>query len=139
MATKSSPAITESEHAWAAGLFEGEGCFTGSTRRQMILGGRLEAEYFQVQASLSMTDRDIVYRFQRVVECGGIIVRDFKGNLKRQWMWQAQAKRDIKHLRDIFSPWLGERRLARLDELLEIDRATREYRLEEIARVTSEP
>lgn len=126
---------TEVEIAWAAGLFEGEGCFTGTTRRHWILNKAFEAEYFQVQMSLSMTDEDIVRRFHSIVDCGGVIVRNFEGNLKRQWMWQGQAVADVERLYLQFKPWLGVRRLDRIEELFQKANEIREFREEAISLV----
>lgn len=134
------PDLSDAEIAWAAGLFEGEGCFTRTVRRQVILRtiGGLEVEYMQLQMSLSMTDEDVVRRYHSIVNCGGITIRDFPGKLKRQWMWQVQRLDDVKRLYDTFYPWLGERRRHRGQEVIDEYQAVREYREEEIANANRE-
>jgi hypothetical protein len=49
--------------AWAAGLFEGEGCWNAYVRK----GGKV-----QMQVRLEMTDKDVVERFAAIVGCGAI-------------------------------------------------------------------
>jgi hypothetical protein len=53
---------TDRDIAWAAGLFEGEGCLSFSTVR----GERYP------QAMLKTTDRDVLARFHRIVVVGAI-------------------------------------------------------------------
>jgi hypothetical protein len=96
-----------SDIAWAAGLFEGEGCFS-------LHDGR------RCRAQLAMTDRDIVERFHAVMGFGTI--RDKASTNPRhrhQWMWAANSRAEFERTVTLFRPWLGERRLARAQEILE--------------------
>jgi hypothetical protein len=100
----------ESEIAWAAGLFEGEGTITC---------GRLP---HNLRMAVMMTDRDVVEHFAEVL--GGAArywmpPRHRTHGWKAQWWWNAsgQAAADILRL---LLPYLGERRSARALELLEI-------------------
>jgi hypothetical protein len=56
---------TPEQVAWAAGLFEGEGCWNAYRR---------ESGKIQMQARLGMTDRDVVERFAQIVGYGSIHV-----------------------------------------------------------------
>lgn len=93
------------EVAWAAGLFEGEGCF-GSYPR-----GRKHG----TQARLSMTDRDVVERFAKIVGMGTVRGPVDRGNKewKPIWEWYVQRASEVRAVVALFRPWLGERRLAR--------------------------
>ena len=101
----------EVEHAWAAGLFEGEGSVTtqpSGTR------GRL-----RVRFSLATTDEDVILRFQRVLGCGtvrGPFMK--KGALKPQWSYYAGRAEHVQHIAAILRPYLGSRRSAKLEECL---------------------
>jgi len=94
--------------AWAAGLFEGEGCITRGRNSLPII-------------HLAMTDRDVVERFAVVVRHGTIVelakYRE-RPHYQRQWRWACQRE---EHVRDVMArllPWLGNRRRARWEEIL---------------------
>lgn len=103
------------EVAWAAGLFEGEGCFTmtdhaGASRR--LTQGRIE---------LAMTDEDDVRRFHAVMGFGAVdgpLQRPSRGSRKPYWRWRAWTFETIQATVAMFWPWLGARRRARAREVL---------------------
>jgi hypothetical protein len=111
------------EIAWAAGLFEGEGCIA-----------RLPDRPHQIRLQLGSSDRDVVERFAAVVGCGSISYRQSLPRLsdtpKPMWIWVAVAVKAAALLEEIF-PYLGERRSERARELLE-------FRAEHIAHSTKE-
>lgn len=97
--------------AWAAGLFEGEGSF--STR---IYGERGRVG---VRMSLSSTDKDVVEKFRRIVGCGNLGGPYWHSMSTRpQWAWTLNRPEEFIRLAEVLRPFLGERRLARLDECL---------------------
>lgn len=97
----------ELEVAWAAGLFEGEGCFRHRS------GTR-------IAAFLNMTDRDVVERFARIVGHGTVRWRDMPAPRKRLYTWEINAVEEVREMIAMFRPYLGERRGARADELLRV-------------------
>jgi len=107
---------TDADIAWAAGLFEGEGCFfacdkyerkTGTTRRVTC-------------AMLSTSDLDVLKRFQAIVGVGGFfqVKEHRKGTYKPLWRWQVQSHSGVEHVGELLRPWLGQRRTQKLDEVL---------------------
>jgi hypothetical protein len=106
----------DANFAWAAGLFEGEGCFSWSQGRVVL--------------KVVSTDREVLERFHAVVGCGGVY--PIKSPSKKQphwkpaWLWTACGLEDVKAVMVEFEPWLGERRTARWREL-----AARRQALEE--------
>lgn len=97
---------TESEIAWAAGLFEGEGNLTITTTH--------------CNAGLVTTDKDVLERFRTIVGFGSIYHRtepSRPSHYKPQWLWRATSARDTLALIELFRPWFGERRSARADEV----------------------
>lgn len=99
--------------AWAAGLFEGEGCFS-------IV--RVGTTGMSFTASLYSTDRDVVERFGEVVGVGTVREKT-KGpawldHHKTQWRWQAGAD-DAVTVARLLMPHLGTRRSKRGLELIE--------------------
>lgn len=96
--------------AWAAGLFEGEGCFTQKSNR-----------YATPSMSMSMTDRDVVERFHRVVGVGSVSGphTESKPHYKPYWLWRLYGRDAVEALGNRFLPWLGDRRSMRFMEVLD--------------------
>jgi hypothetical protein len=96
----------QSEVAWAAGLFDGEGCFTLSDGRP--------------RAKLNSTDEDVVQRFADIVWVGQVREERSleKRGYKRQWEWYTGSKKDVAHIILLLWPWLGQRRREKALEVL---------------------
>ena len=94
--------------AWAAGLFEGEGCFS-TTGRPGVRGRR------SARAMLGMKDRATVERFRDVLGFGRIYKQRRESHVL--WMWQTTNNGDFERAVRLLSPWLSERRLQRIKEL----------------------
>jgi len=90
--------------AWLAGLLEGEGAFT-------ICGGG-------VAIGLNMTDRDVVERSARMVKAPSVAVNNrHQINHKTCYRWTLCGNAAAGVMMTIF-PFMGERRRARIKELL---------------------
>lgn len=103
--------IDREELAWAGGLFEGEGCFTGKEK------GR----HYQVTAKVRMTDRDPLERFVRAVGVGevkGPFEHHSGHGRKPFYSWAVQSFEHFQAVVAMLWPFLGERRKARALELL---------------------
>lgn len=95
---------TETEIAWAQGLFEGEGCATF---------GRYGATPGAIQPRLAveMADEEIVRRFHEVVGVGRVYSKNARQEAHRPtWIWVATAHADVLAALDILQPGLGSRR-----------------------------
>jgi hypothetical protein len=105
--------VNDVEIAWAAGLFEGEGCFTVQRQRQYP-----PYVYVYPQASLGMTDEDMVRRFHAIVGVGNVspMIVDKRG-YKPMWRWQAYGE-PVLGVIEMLGPYLGQRRRERALELL---------------------
>ena len=94
------------ERAWAAGLFEGEGCFSASTGPSSS-GGK----YHNRTAKLSMTDELPVRRFHHFVGVGTVRLDDSRpAPQKVQWLWQVSSLEGVQHVAALLWDELGERR-----------------------------
>lgn len=124
----------EAELAWAAGLFEGEGCFylRRPGKRSVHLG-----------ATLVMIDEDIVRRFGEIVGVGHFSSE--KRKLQRPhhtptWRWQANGEA-VEHVFALIGDYLGERRRAKYAEIVaarrayEVDRDARAHNFPQFAYV----
>lgn len=100
--------MERSDIAWAAGLFEGEGCFTWSRSKAMPA------------AKIGSTDFDVLEKFQRVVGFGRIGAAYQKGGFgtKPSRVWETTRFEYVQALIAYFWPWLCQRRRARAKEVL---------------------
>jgi hypothetical protein len=100
---------SETDRAWAAGLFEGEGCisWSGDAKKSTRL-------------VLQMTDEDVVRRFHRFVRCGKVHESNPPSNKHQtSWRWSAGKHEDVVKVLHAFMPMMGERRWARAYEALD--------------------
>lgn len=100
------------ELAWAAGLFEGEGCFSVRS-----------AKYPYPTAQLTSTDQDVIDDFARIIGIPGsnLARRDPRNaGYKPSFRWTLMGTTSIKELRDLIGPWMRSRRKTRLDEVIQL-------------------
>lgn len=99
---------TEAEIAWAAGLFEGEGC--ARTRGDL----RTRGDYLSPYVALRMCDEEPVRQFAAIVGFGHVNRRKNGSGLPHHrdlWCWESGSKRDVPKLA-VLLPWLSPRRRA---------------------------
>lgn len=117
---------TSEEIAWAAGLFEGEGCFTVQRSRRTLVDGT-DVVYKAAVARIHMTDRDVVERFYKIVGVGQFWSAGYRrGGLgtKPAYEWHVTTLKGFKTVFFMLAPYLGERRTARgLEVIIEVERA----------------
>jgi hypothetical protein len=98
----------ETRIAWAAGLFEGEGCIANGTSRH------------SVHLQLVMTDEDVVRRFHRIVGVGAVALREPPSlvgrGCKTQWSWYVYSVEDVRRTLVEFLPYFGTRRRERAEQ-----------------------
>lgn len=105
---------TRENLAWAAGLFEGEGCFSTSTVK-----GRRYA-----RMRMTSTDVDVLERFRAVVGCGQISAGKISpsaaasGTKKQPYVWGLSGRLNVYAVGVALFPWLHSRRRARFTELV---------------------
>lgn len=103
---------TELDWAWAAGLFEGEGCISHGP-----VPGKCETRRW---IQIDMCDRDVLERFWRIVGSGNEpyeVIRD-NPNHKNIWHWKCSSWPEVERILLKILPLLGERRAAKARELL---------------------
>lgn len=103
------PPMPERTHevAWAAGLFEGEGCISkqsGATKRC-------------VRLNIDSTDLDVLERLPRIFTVGTITGPTCIANRKPIWHYNINKQGDILMVMELIGPFLGKRRMARWLEL----------------------
>ena len=91
---------------WLAGLLEGEGCFmVGSSGRLTV--------------NLTMTDLDVVEKFQGIVGVGSVYVEALRENRKQAYTWRIGNRREVKSLIEALQPHMGVRRSAKIQCMLD--------------------
>jgi hypothetical protein len=106
--------VNREKLAWAAGLFEGEGCFSGQAHVNGVVGRR------SVRAQVKMSDRDRVELFASIVDVGRVHAckpSPFASH-KPVFQWRVTSFEEVQHVVAILWPWLGPRRRARAAEVL---------------------
>lgn len=103
----------EAQVAWAAAIFEGEGCFAVDRK-----------EHGSPRLRIVMTDEDVLRRFHEIVEGKGSLSpmsrrANALAHWKQPWLWTVTNVDDVREIMELFLPWLGERRTARWNELWE--------------------
>lgn len=108
------------EMAWAAGLWEGEGCFF--LRKHFNHQGRGK-DYVYAGASIASTDKDVIDRFNEVIGLSVNVRRQGSKKRKESWkplyVWYVSGVDQVEHLYNLLAPWLGKRRRERAEEVLE--------------------
>ncbi len=96
--------------AWAAGLFEGEGCVYKTAN---------SSGSFYICLSLCSTDLDVVTRFFKIVGSGRMYgpYQPRYLNAKLKYDWRSTRRDDTEKILNLLIPYLGERRLDRIREL----------------------
>lgn len=94
------------EIAWAAGLIEGEGCFTKHTGHPYLL--------------VDMTDKDVLERLKEIFPTGtirGPYSHKHKEHHKPRWRFDAFGTKAIPIINAVY-PYLLSRRKEKVDSLL---------------------
>jgi hypothetical protein len=99
--------------AWAAGLFEGEGCVTVS-----VYPNKVKGWHTRQKVELVTTDEDVIRKFAEIVGVGSVHGPRYReGRQKPIWNWRSCRWDDIYYILDLFIDYLGQRRL---DQFLKV-------------------
>lgn len=107
----------EIQYAWAAGLLEGEGCFSIHKRAT-------RKNTYDTAIHCEMTDEDTIYKLQSVFGIGTVVSRQNNGKLpersrrKPTWIWSVQNKKDTLEVLLRVLPHLCNRRREKAQQLL---------------------
>lgn len=120
--------------AWAAGLFEGEGFFSQTMGPPRKDGSR--SCYPEV--GLVSADEDVLRRFHAIIGIGTVYHRKPETQRhKETWGWQVSSISRVSFVYALLKPYLGERRLARGQEVMDNYWATCSQRARENRRSTT--
>lgn len=104
--------------AWLAGLLEGEGCFLLVTSRH----GKARREYSYPHVVVTMTDRDVIERVGKLLSAPVQTLRPSPAGVSKKIQYRVKVGnvRAVALMKQI-RPYMGERRGAKIDELLEFE------------------
>jgi hypothetical protein len=93
--------------AWAAGLFEGEGCICINAEGYVIL-------------ALVMADEDVVRRFAAEVGAGKVSgpIKRGREHWKPMWRWLTTNRAEIEAVLHELRPYLGDRRAEKANQAI---------------------
>jgi hypothetical protein len=93
--------------AWAAGLFEGEGCIHRGQKQAITL-------------AVAMTDFDVVEKFHFIVGVGNVNGPYLANNPRhlQRWRWSTGNFQHAQALLAALWPWLGHRRKAKAEKII---------------------
>lgn len=108
--------------AWAAGLFEGEGCLTTREQRPRNTENKYPKRPPYPTLTLVSTDKDVVERFHRAVGVGLIHGPYWYNNsTKEVWRWNGTGWGSLRTIWTLFEPFLGARRSKKFREVMSND------------------
>jgi hypothetical protein len=94
---------SETDWAWLAGIFEGEGCIEFHHKNSTAI-------------TISMTDEDVVRRAAEIAGVGSVMELTARRGHKVCWRWRVQQADLVQAVIDQIEPYLGKRRWARVQE-----------------------
>jgi hypothetical protein len=91
--------VDREELAWAAGLFDGEGC---------IFTANSQSRYGYPRMSMGQNDPEVLQRFASAVEAGTVLIRGTLTSAgKEHWVYRCTQWRDVQAIVAKLWPWLG--------------------------------
>ena len=107
------------ELAWLAGILEGEGYFSLTLNNKTK--DRPGRHYARL--TVTMTDKDVIECIYAITGFGTIhTYPPYQPNRKRTYTWRVSKWEDLYPLLRRLRPFMGERRRARIDEMLTFER-----------------
>ena len=102
--------IDREDLAWAAGIFEGEGCIAKQSSHRKA---------WHIGLSVENTDLELLEKFQRVIGNLGHIYKRKRRSTKhkRHWVWRTDKFEEVQATISYIWPWLLTRRRERAKEL----------------------
>lgn len=118
MVGKAKFCLREQDLYWLAGILEGEGCFRLKSSAKKKSGGN----YIKAVIELNMTDQDVILKAFEIAGVGKVYgpyrkSRDLP-HYKSMYNWTVGKESEALQLMLILRPLMGERRGAKIDEIL---------------------
>ena len=115
--------MNDYEVAWAAGLFDGEGCACLCRQIRRVRRGEMlnpPRVYYSPSASVVNTDYALLERFQHAVGDGKIrrMPLPAKPQHNQRWMWEVTGTRNVATVYAVLAPYLSPAKTAAFTKTL---------------------
>lgn len=97
---------SDTDRAWAAGFFDGEGCFRAN-RGPLTRAG---VHRYYPRATLSQKWPALVHRFRDIVGVGTINYSPARPTSSQAYIWQCSHQAELARVVELLWPWLGEQK-----------------------------
>lgn len=115
--------MKQTDIAWLAGLYEGEGC--------LFLGKRIKSQKYNRQGEIlyqwdiTSTDNDILERACAIIGFGKVInVGKAEKHHKDRYRYRLNSAHEIYKVMKLVYPWLGDRRKQKADDFFKFYEST---------------
>ena len=100
--------IHETDRAYIAGLFDGEGCVSYKQYNRKRAHNKKAYPTWQIRLEMAMTDRSVLVRLNEVLGVGTVGEKRYKTKYtkgwKKQWRWRC-SHRDAFYVCCLIWPW----------------------------------
>ena len=96
--------IAETDKAYIAGLFDGEGCVSYKQYMRKRKGQKKAYPTWQIRLEIAMTDESLLICLHEVLGVGTVGPRKVKPGRKKQWRWRC-SHRDAYYVSLLIWPW----------------------------------
>ena len=109
--------IAETDKAYIAGLFDGEGCVSYKQYMRKRKGKSKAYPTWQIRLEIAMTDESLLIWLHEVLGVGTVGPRKVKPGRKKQWRWRC-SHRDAYFVSLLIWPW-SHTKLAKIQQIIQ--------------------
>lgn len=108
--------MLDTDYAWAAGFWDGEGCVSLTYRQFSKNTPRIP----RIVVQIAQVDRRVLDRFQQIVGYGNVLgpYEQVNKNAKDYYVWRVEGVLHLAKIRDMLSPYLSEIKLKQMNDAL---------------------
>jgi len=113
--------IPETDRAYIAGLFDGEGCVSYKQYMRKRKHNKKPYPTWQIRLEIAMTDKSLLLWLHEVLNVGTVNVKRYKTpyavGWKKQWRWRC-THREAYYVCCMIWPW-AHTKLAKISQIIE--------------------
>lgn len=109
--------MKETDFAWAAGFWDGEGCVSLTYRQY----GENTPKIPRIVVQVSQVDRRVLDRLRTILQYGSVLgpYNPKTKNSQPYYVWRVEGVPHLQKIRTMLFPYLGEVKLTQMDNALE--------------------
>lgn len=109
--------------AWAAGFFDGEGCFTSNSGVSYDTSEGIKTRRY-LKLSVSQKYEPLVSKLQSIFGVGSVYFAPARKTSSQAYVWRCHGRAAF-YVADLLWPWLGEQKKADFKRALKLARESR--------------